>query len=182
MKTQPIQQAIRIAVKEAQALAEHLTAKKAKWELEKRRASYAFKAPLCCHCGVRKVGYWETPTNADYDQWCGECEIKPTERSLEAYRARRLALVNRTFVGWARRNRRKLFWQAEIEKRAPRSGYRGVYEHPGRAKPWEARISVAGKGKCLGYYATREQAARAYNTAAANAFGGEAVLNVIAAV
>jgi hypothetical protein len=45
------------------------------------------------------------------------------------------------------------------------SGYKGVSWHKA-AKQWQARISVDGERKILGYYNTPEEAARAYDEAA----------------
>ena len=38
---------------------------------------------------------------------------------------------------------------------------RGVCFHPGRPMPYQAKLTVRGKGKSLGYYATAEEAAQA---------------------
>ena len=44
------------------------------------------------------------------------------------------------------------------------SKYRGVSLNKGKkSKPWEARIRIDGKRKHLGYHATEEEAARAYD-------------------
>jgi hypothetical protein len=49
---------------------------------------------------------------------------------------------------------------------AAKSGVRGVYEHPGRPKPWQVRLGdAAGRFRSFGYYRTKEEAA----TAASNA-------------
>ena len=40
----------------------------------------------------------------------------------------------------------------------PKSGIRGVYHHPRRPKPWQARMKVDGKFKSFGYYATEQEA------------------------
>ena len=48
------------------------------------------------------------------------------------------------------------------------SKYRGVYRHKdNRLKPWQANIRIDGKLQYLGYYATEEEAARAYDAKAA---------------
>lgn len=57
-----------------------------------------------------------------------------------------------------------------------KSGYRGVY--PSK-KYWIARISVSGKVKTLGSYTTKEEAAFAYNKAALEMWGSDAVINKI---
>ena len=57
------------------------------------------------------------------------------------------------------------------------SGYRGVYRHPSRPRPWQAKISVGPKSISLGYYATPREAAAAYNEAAARLHGAAAALN-----
>ncbi len=56
------------------------------------------------------------------------------------------------------------------------SGYRGV--HKGR-RAWDASIMVRRKRIRLGVWETREEAARAYNAAAATYFGEFAVMNSI---
>ena len=56
------------------------------------------------------------------------------------------------------------------------SGYRGVtWSKRGR---WQAQIQVAGKRHFLGYFASKEAAARAYDAAAREAFGEFARLNL----
>jgi AP2 domain-containing protein len=56
------------------------------------------------------------------------------------------------------------------------SGYRGVtWTKRGR---WQAQIQVAGRRHFLGYYETKEDAARAYDAAAREAFGEFARLNL----
>lgn len=47
------------------------------------------------------------------------------------------------------------------------------------SKPWQAYIGLSGKKKCLGYYGTEIEAARAYNKAALDLFGPYALLNII---
>jgi hypothetical protein len=49
------------------------------------------------------------------------------------------------------------------------------------AKPWAAYINVNGRRKNLGYFATEEAAAAAYNTAAQELHGAFACLNRIEA-
>jgi hypothetical protein len=45
-------------------------------------------------------------------------------------------------------------------------------------KPWRAYIKIDGKRKCLGYYATEEQAAQVYDMAAKEMFGEYALYNM----
>jgi len=50
------------------------------------------------------------------------------------------------------------------KRNAPYSKYRGVYRHKGkRSQPRVAQIRIDGKQKHLGYHATEEEAARAYD-------------------
>jgi hypothetical protein len=58
------------------------------------------------------------------------------------------------------------------------SGYKGVSFDKRRNK-WRSRIKLNGKELNLGYYSTREDAARAYNGMAAELFGEYACLNDI---
>jgi hypothetical protein len=57
-----------------------------------------------------------------------------------------------------------------------KSGYKGVSKHGDK---WQADIQINGKGKYLGIFKTKEEAAIAYNTAAKSLFGKFAYLNVI---
>lgn len=58
-----------------------------------------------------------------------------------------------------------------------RSGYRGVFACPTRLTPWEAQIHYGGKKRRVGYFATAEDAARAYDRAAIEAWGKYARTN-----
>lgn len=58
------------------------------------------------------------------------------------------------------------------------SGYRGVYFKPEKkANPWLARLKSNNKYHHLGYYRTREEAARAYDKGAKKIHGEFATLN-----
>jgi len=57
------------------------------------------------------------------------------------------------------------------------SGYRGV-TWCRRYGTWQAQIQVAGKRRFLGYFAAKDDAARAYDVAAKDAFGELARLNL----
>jgi hypothetical protein len=64
------------------------------------------------------------------------------------------------------------------------SGFKGVRRmsekwHPNLARRWQAFINFEGKQKSLGLYATKEEAALAYNDAAKKYFGEFAFLNKI---
>jgi hypothetical protein len=50
------------------------------------------------------------------------------------------------------------------------SGYKGVCYHKNNGK-YMASIGINGKSNFIGYFATKEEAAKAYNTAAAKYFG-----------
>jgi hypothetical protein len=56
-------------------------------------------------------------------------------------------------------------------KRPSSSRYKGVSLMEGRPRPWRATISVERKQHFLGYYLTQEEAAKAYDKAAARFFG-----------
>ena len=58
------------------------------------------------------------------------------------------------------------------------SGYKGVHQlHRLLSKPWVAQIQVEGRSMHLGYFATPEEAAEAYDAAATTHFGDFAYLN-----
>lgn len=59
------------------------------------------------------------------------------------------------------------------------SGYRGVSYHKATGK-WRANIRKAGMKQSLGYFATPEEAARAYDVAAQEEWGDLALLNLSA--
>jgi hypothetical protein len=66
--------------------------------------------------------------------------------------------------------------------RSRKSQYKGVSFCIGRKSPWRATIEAGGHGqKHLGYFSTEEEAARAYDQAAAEVFGEFAFLNFPAA-
>lgn len=52
------------------------------------------------------------------------------------------------------------------------SEYRGVCRHT-HSRKWKARIKVGGKKKHLGYFSDEEEAARAYEEAALEVYGGK---------
>lgn len=58
------------------------------------------------------------------------------------------------------------------------SGYKGVHWHKHRGK-YNARIYVDGTRKSLGYFDSKELAAKAYNNAAIKHYGGFAKLNIL---
>ena len=61
------------------------------------------------------------------------------------------------------------------------SSYRGVTVNTAMrsTKPWKAEIRFDGKYKYLGIYNTEEEAAEAYNKAAAQIYGEDAALNEV---
>lgn len=59
-----------------------------------------------------------------------------------------------------------------------RNGFKGVsFRHDLRSRPWSAQITCDGKLYALGYFASREEAARAYDAAAIEHHGEFARLN-----
>lgn len=61
-------------------------------------------------------------------------------------------------------------------RRGGSSQYKGVYWHPS-AQKWAANIQVSGRARYLGVFIAEEDAARAYDAAATEAFGSYAFLN-----
>lgn len=59
------------------------------------------------------------------------------------------------------------------------SGFKGVSYLEGHKTPWQARVNINGKQEYLGCFATKEQAALAYNEAAKQHFGEFACLNEV---
>jgi hypothetical protein len=75
---------------------------------------------------------------------------------------------------------RNVQFQSCERKRKSSSGYQGVYpQNKGKGNGYTAKISFNHKRIYLGYYATPEEAARAYNKAALKYFGPNAKLNVV---
>jgi hypothetical protein len=64
----------------------------------------------------------------------------------------------------------------QAHRRDNSSGYKGVSWF-GRDSKWRARIKVGATHKTLGYFATKEEAAIAYDQAARSTFGPFAFLN-----
>ena len=58
-----------------------------------------------------------------------------------------------------------------------KAGFKGVHPTKGTRSNWSAVIYVSGKGKFLGSYKTKEEAARAYDAQASKLFGEFARLN-----
>jgi hypothetical protein len=81
-----------------------------------------------------------------------------------------------------RRSKAENNWNTGKQRSAkvaqPTSGFKGVYLRRDRNR-WRATISANGKRISLGYFATAEEAARAYNQAAPELHGAFARLNVI---
>lgn len=67
--------------------------------------------------------------------------------------------------------------QANGRKRASATGYKGVSYTGAGQKKWKARINFQYKRTFLGVYATAEEAAHAYDSAAKEMYGEFAVLN-----
>jgi len=67
------------------------------------------------------------------------------------------------------------------KRQTNKSGFKGVSRMPihlgYKLRPWRACIRINGRQKTLGYFATPEEAARVYDTAAVKYFGEFAKLN-----
>ena len=63
-------------------------------------------------------------------------------------------------------------------RQTSKSGYKGVDLY-GRTGRWRARIAARGRQINLGYYSTKEEAAKVYNEAAKKYHGKYAVLNEV---
>ena len=69
-------------------------------------------------------------------------------------------------------------WNSKMRKN--RHGFKGVqFRDDLKKKPWKAAITVNRRSKNLGYFATKELAAKAYNEAAIKYFGKFARLNEV---
>lgn len=62
-------------------------------------------------------------------------------------------------------------------RRDSTSGFKGALPNRGRGLPWTAQICVGGKKRHLGMFGTSEEAARAYDAAAIEAWGDHARVN-----
>lgn len=59
-----------------------------------------------------------------------------------------------------------------------KSGFKGVRLRSGnRKRPWKSEIKVNGKSTCVGYFETKEEAAKAYDIAAKAVYGNDANTN-----
>jgi len=68
--------------------------------------------------------------------------------------------------------------QANRRRVRSKSGFKGVSsDSTKRERPWRAHITIEGRMKYLGGYATPEEAARAYDAAAREHFGEHAATN-----
>src|SRR6476620_7936002 len=55
-----------------------------------RRSLDRVATPVCCFCGVNPVGYFDSDPHV-FNEWCGMCEIAPTEEVYRKYLERRTA-------------------------------------------------------------------------------------------
>jgi hypothetical protein len=68
--------------------------------------------------------------------------------------------------------------QANRRRIGSKSGFKGVsWDSTKRERPWRAHITIGGRMKFLGAYATAEEAARAYDAAARKHFAEHACTN-----
>jgi len=88
--------------------------------------------------------------------------------------------INENGLDNRRKNLRVLTNKENLIRRGPKpntvSGLKGVWKSTGN-KPWAAEIVAEGKKISLGYYATKEEAARVYDSHIENYFGPLAYKN-----
>lgn len=86
-------------------------------------------------------------------------------------------LNNQRFnLRWATRTQQRCNTSLPKNNKSGFKGVRLVCDYP-RPHPWQAYITIQGKPSFLGYFATPEAAAEAYNLAAELHFGAYARLN-----
>lgn len=87
---------------------------------------------------------------------------------------------DRNGLNCARKNLRPASARQNMANQSPRidnaSGYKGVSWFP-RDSKWRARIKAGSTHRTIGYFSTKEEAARAYDEAALSEFGEFAFLN-----
>lgn len=99
-------------------------------------------------------------------------DVKSEEQNLSKIEAKKIAEV----VSAARPN---IARGGQNIYPLPESGLRGVMFMKGcrRRRPWRARITIHNKDNHLGCFATKEDAARAYDKAALAIYGPTAIVN-----
>jgi len=93
--------------------------------------------------------------------------------------------INREKLDNRRANLRLCTFQENNQNKRPcsKSGFKGVSKSKGRngrsrlVRPWMAQIQGCGKRKTLGYFKSKEEAARVYDAAARKRYGEFAYLN-----
>lgn len=126
---------------------------------------------------------------AEYVARCGQA---PRIADVQKMHADRFGLELSKSTAWRRLSAALLRGPSGVRAPPPKTGlsnrppdvpktsrFKGVHYAQGHPfAPWKAQIMIAGRRRYLGYFATEEAAAHAYDHAATMAVGDEALTNV----